>query len=237
MTQISADRSAVQDTRPGGSTTPERVMLVYGTRPEAIKMAPLVRELERSPLLSPIVVLTGQHHVDAGAGQHRLRHRGRTTTSRSCSRGQSLHRHHRALPRRGLAAPHERATRLVLVQGDTTSAFAAALAAFYAQVPVVHLEAGLRTDDLYSPLPAGDQPSAHRAARLAPPRPHPDQPGQPAAGERGQRRGSSSPGTRSSTRCCGRWRGPAVPRSPPAGDRQRRTAGPAGHRPPPGVLG
>ena len=152
MTQVSADRSAVQDTRPGGSTTPKRVMLVYGTRPEAIKMAPVVRELERSPLLSPIVVLTGQHqsmleqvNVDFDIrADHNLE---------IMQAGQSLHHiTGRSLDGVSRLITEERPD-MVLVQGDTTSAFAAGLAAFYAQVPVAHLEAGLRTDDIYSPYP------------------------------------------------------------------------------------
>ena len=72
---------------------------------------------------------------------------------------------------------------MVLVQGDTTSALSAALAAFYAQVPVAHLEAGLRTEDIYSPYPEEMNrrlTSRLASLHLAPPRPV----GQPAARER-----------------------------------------------------
>ena len=130
----------------------KRVMLVYGTRPEAIKMAPVVRELQRSTRLKPIVVLTGQHasmleqvNADFGiAADHNLE---------IMAVGQSLHHiTSRALEGVARLIAAERPD-VVLVQGDTSSAFSAALAAFYAQVPVAHLEAGLRTDDIYAPFP------------------------------------------------------------------------------------
>jgi UDP-N-acetylglucosamine 2-epimerase (non-hydrolysing) len=130
----------------------KRVMLVYGTRPEAIKMAPVVRALEQSPRLVPVVVLTGQHrsmldqvNLDFGiTADHNLE---------IMQAGQSLHDiTARSLKGVSRIIAAERPD-MVLVQGDTTSALAAALAAFYAQVPVAHLEAGLRTDDVYSPYP------------------------------------------------------------------------------------
>lgn len=130
----------------------KRVMLVYGTRPEAIKMAPVVRALEQSPRLVPIVVLTGQHrsmleqvNLDFGIrADHNLD---------IMQAGQSLQQiTARSLEGVSRVITAERPD-IVLVQGDTTSALAAALAAFYAQVPVAHLEAGLRTDDMYSPYP------------------------------------------------------------------------------------
>ncbi len=128
------------------------VMLIYGTRPEAIKMAPVVRELHDSPHFAPLVVLTGQHasmldqlNADFGiTADHNLE---------IMAVGQSLqHITSRSLDGVSKIIAAERPD-LVMVQGDTTSAFAGALAAFYAQVPVAHLEAGLRTDDIYSPYP------------------------------------------------------------------------------------
>ena len=128
------------------------VMLVYGTRPEAIKMAPVVKALERHTDLRPIVVVTGQHRemldqvneVFGIAPQHDLN---------IISPGQSL----TEITVRSLTGlePLLKAERpdLVLVQGDTTTCFAASLAAFYQQVAVVHLEAGLRTDTRYNPFP------------------------------------------------------------------------------------
>jgi len=128
------------------------VMLVYGTRPEAIKMAPVVRELTRHPSLRPIVVVTGQHRemldqVNEVFGiipDHDLN---------IITPGQSL----TEITVRSLAGlePLLRSERpdLVLVQGDTTTCFAASLASFYQQIPVAHLEAGLRTDNRYNPFP------------------------------------------------------------------------------------
>jgi UDP-N-acetylglucosamine 2-epimerase (non-hydrolysing) len=130
----------------------QRVMVVFGTRPEAIKVAPVIAELERSQNLEPVVVVTGQHremlaqvldlfgivpHHDLGLCAPR-----QTLTSVTT----------RALE--GLA-PLLEAERpnAVVVQGDTTTTFAGALAAFYQQIPVVHMEAGLRTGNPYSPFP------------------------------------------------------------------------------------
>jgi UDP-N-acetylglucosamine 2-epimerase (non-hydrolysing) len=128
------------------------VMLVYGTRPEAIKMAPVVKQLERHPTLRPIVVVTGQHRemldqvnrVFGITPDHDLN---------IITPGQSL----TEITVRTLTGlePLLKAERpdLVLVQGDTTTCFAASLASFYQQVPVAHLEAGLRTDNRYNPFP------------------------------------------------------------------------------------
>lgn len=128
------------------------VMLVYGTRPEAIKMAPVVKELERHPDLTPIVAVTGQHRemldqvnqVFGITPDHDLN---------IITPGQSL----TGITVRSLTGlePLLESLRpdLVVVQGDTTTCFAASLAAFYQQIPVVHLEAGLRTDNRYNPFP------------------------------------------------------------------------------------
>ena len=128
------------------------VMLVYGTRPEAIKMAPVVKELTLHPALRPIVVVTGQHRemldqvneVFGIVPDHDLN---------IITPGQSL----TEITIRSLAGlePLLRSERpdLVLVQGDTTTCFAASLASFYQQIPVAHLEAGLRTDNKYNPFP------------------------------------------------------------------------------------
>lgn len=127
-------------------------MAIYGTRPEAIKIAPVVQALQRSDHLEPVVVVTGQHRemldqVNAIFGitpTHDLD---------IISARQSLEEiTTRAL--QGLSPLIERQRPdLVLVQGDTTTCFAAALSAFYHQVPVAHLEAGLRTDNPYNPFP------------------------------------------------------------------------------------
>lgn len=132
--------------------TTRTILVVYGTRPEAIKMAPVVKALESSPHLHPVVAVTGQHRemldqVNSLFGivpQHDLdiiRPR------------QQLHE----ITSRGLGGLTDaiRAERpdAVVVQGDTTTSFIAALAGFYEKVPVVHVEAGLRTNDRYNPFP------------------------------------------------------------------------------------
>ncbi len=130
----------------------KRIALVFGTRPEAIKLAPLVHALERHPQLEPLVCLTAQHRemVDQvmqlfglqPAVDLDLMQPGQTLADLS---GRMLQRLGPALA--GLAPD------AVIVQGDTTSTLCGALAAFYQQVPVGHVEAGLRTGDLSAPFP------------------------------------------------------------------------------------
>ncbi len=128
------------------------VMVVYGTRPEAIKLAPVVSALQGSSTLRSVVVVTGQHremldHVNslfAIVPDHDLA---------VLRPGQQLHE----LTGRVLSGLTDviRQVRpdVLVVQGDTTTAFVAALAAFYEQVPVAHVEAGLRTGHRYNPFP------------------------------------------------------------------------------------
>jgi len=128
------------------------VLLAYGTRPEAVKMAPLVRALERSSSCEPVVVVTGQHRhmldqvnslfgIVPVADLDILRP-GQTLVDISVRALQGLSEVIRV-----------RRPDVVVVQGDTTTSTVAALAAAYQQVPVVHLEAGLRTHERYSPFP------------------------------------------------------------------------------------
>ena len=130
----------------------KRVMLVYGTRPEAIKLAPVIWELERAPQLEPIVVLTGQHRsmLDQVNRDFDIKADHDLEIMQA---GQSLH----DITVRSLGGVSDlidaERPDVVLVQGDTTSALSAALAAFYARVPVAHVEAGLRTQNRYSPFP------------------------------------------------------------------------------------
>jgi UDP-N-acetylglucosamine 2-epimerase (non-hydrolysing) len=129
-----------------------RVMAIFGTRPEAIKVAPVIAELERSPHFEPVVVVTGQHRemlaqvLDLfGIVPHHdldLCAPGQTLTSITTG----------ALTGLTPLLESERPD-AVLVQGDTTTTFVGGLAAFYQQIPVVHLEAGLRTGNPYSPFP------------------------------------------------------------------------------------
>ena len=134
------------------SDCPLKVMLVYGTRPEAIKLAPLVAAMRDDERFNPIVVVTGQHremldqvHEFFGIVPDEdldIHAPGQTLTQIT----------NRSLQGVGQAIEAYRPD-AVVVQGDTTSAFAAALAAFYHEIPVLHVEAGLRTGNISSPFP------------------------------------------------------------------------------------
>lgn len=127
-------------------------MTVYGTRPEAIKVAPVIKALRTSRTLSGITVVTGQHRemldqVNALFGiepDHDLDifEHGQTLAEIAS----------RVLTRLDVVLADERPD-AVIVQGDTTTSTAAALAAFYRKIPVVHLEAGLRSGNINSPFP------------------------------------------------------------------------------------
>ncbi len=129
-----------------------RVLVVFGTRPEAIKMAPVVAELASRDGFEPIVAVTAQHRemldqvleLFAITPDHDLDIMvpGQTLTDITVRSLSGL------TPLIEQVDPHA-----VLVQGDTTTTFAAALAAFYHKVPVGHVEAGLRTGDIYRPFP------------------------------------------------------------------------------------
>ncbi len=130
-----------------------KVMTVFGTRPEAIKMCPLVLEMRKQPdEIEPLVAVTAQHREMLDQVLHLF---GITPDYdlNIMSAGQTLYDvTEKAL--RGLQKVLEEAKPdLVLVHGDTTTTFAGALAAFYAQIPVGHVEAGLRTGNKYSPFP------------------------------------------------------------------------------------
>ena len=129
-----------------------KVMSVFGTRPEAIKMAPLVLELEKNPQTESIVCVTAQHrqmldqvmdafHIKADYDLDIMEKN--QTLSKITSKALL-----------GLEAViAEAQPDIVLVHGDTTTTFASALAAFYSKTDVGHVEAGLRTYDRYSPFP------------------------------------------------------------------------------------
>ena len=131
----------------------KKVMLVFGTRPEAIKMCPLVNELKtRSDEFRTVVAVTGQHRemldqvltvfgVEPDYDMSIMRP-GQTLFDVTCDVLFKL---------KGIL--EEENPDIVLVHGDTTTSFAAALACFYLRVPVGHVEAGLRTHDIYSPWP------------------------------------------------------------------------------------
>lgn len=129
-----------------------KVLVLAGTRPEAIKMAPVVMELRRRSSMRAVLCTTGQHSEmmaqaladfglmpDADLGV--------------MSPGQSLASLTASLMSALDAFLEAEKPDVVLVQGDTTSVFCAALAAFYRRIPVGHVEAGLRTHDRYAPFP------------------------------------------------------------------------------------
>jgi UDP-N-acetylglucosamine 2-epimerase (non-hydrolysing) len=129
-----------------------RVMTVFGTRPEAVKMAPLVKELEKNPAVESLVCVTAQHRemLDQVLEVFNV-HPDDDLDIMEPS--QSLG----TITRKALEGIEtvisERKPDIVLVHGDTTTTLAAALAAFYHQVKIGHVEAGLRTYDKYSPFP------------------------------------------------------------------------------------
>lgn len=129
-----------------------KVMSVFGTRPEAIKMAPLVRELSARPQIESLCCLTGQHRqmLDSVMDIFRLEADYDLNIMQKQQTLSSITT--RAIL--GMESVLEEAKPdLVLVHGDTSTTFAGALAAFYHKIPVGHVEAGLRTYDKYSPFP------------------------------------------------------------------------------------
>ncbi len=130
-----------------------KVMLIFGTRPEAIKMAPLVKALQGSPdVFAPVVCVTGQHRemLDQVLDIFGVKPDFDLDIMKP---GQDLY-DVSARVLLGLREVLQKAQPdIVLVHGDTTTSSMAALAAFYQRIPVGHVEAGLRTFDIYSPWP------------------------------------------------------------------------------------
>lgn len=129
-----------------------KVMSVFGTRPEAIKMCPLVKELGKNRDIESVVCLTGQHRemlqqvidifgIEAAYNLDIMQPKQTLTTITT------------AVLEKMETVLMEEKPDIVLVHGDTSTSFVAALAAFYQQIPVGHVEAGLRTYDKYSPFP------------------------------------------------------------------------------------
>lgn len=128
------------------------ILTVYGTRPEAIKMAPVIRAIEAHPDLDGAVCVTGQH-AEMLDQVNELFGIVPDTDLKVMKSGQGL-THITAAVLEGMQKVlADRTPDYVLVHGDTTTSMAAALAAFYAGVPVGHVEAGLRTRNLLSPWP------------------------------------------------------------------------------------
>lgn len=129
-----------------------KVMTVFGTRPEAIKMAPLIKELEKNPEIESIVAVTAQHRemLDQVLALFEIKPDYDLNIMKP---GQTLAQ----ITTRALTGLEEVIKEakpdIVLVHGDTSTTFAGALAAFYCQTKIGHVEAGLRTYDKYSPWP------------------------------------------------------------------------------------
>ena len=130
----------------------KKIMFVFGTRPEAIKMAPLVKAMEKAEDLEPLVVVTAQHRemldqvlelFDVHPSYDlNLMKPQQTLTDITAGVLRGIER-----------IVIKEKPDIVLVHGDTTTTFAGALASFYQQVPVGHVEAGLRSGNMYSPFP------------------------------------------------------------------------------------
>lgn len=128
-------------------------MLVFGTRPEAIKMAPLVKEFQKYPKeFETIVCVTGQHREMLDQVLHIFDIRPDYDLN-IMKQGQDLYDVTTRVLMGMRDVLKESRPDLVLVHGDTTTSTASALAAFYQQIPVGHIEAGLRTHNIYSPWP------------------------------------------------------------------------------------
>lgn len=131
----------------------KRVMVVFGTRPEAIKLAPVIKELKKKRhLLVPIICTTGQHReildqvltlfeIEPDYNLDVMVHNQDLFSTTSL-----------ALEKLKVVL-QEASPDLVIVQGDTLTTFVASLAAYYKKILIAHVEAGLRTDDKYNPFP------------------------------------------------------------------------------------
>ena len=130
------------------------VMVIFGTRPEAVKMAPVIQQLAKSAELTSYIVSTGQHKEMLGQVLTEFGLSDKVYENLALMRpGQRL----ATLSSAAIETIDDVVSRvrpdMVLVQGDTTTAFIAALVSFYEKIPVGHIEAGLRTHDIYSPFP------------------------------------------------------------------------------------
>ena len=128
------------------------VMLVFGTRPEAIKMCPLVNELKRHNEINTVVCVTGQHRQMLDQVLEAFSVVPDFDLSIMKDK-QTLFDITTNILNRVKDVLEEVKPYIVLVHGDTTTTFVTALACFYLQIPVGHVEAGLRTYNIYSPYP------------------------------------------------------------------------------------
>lgn len=130
----------------------KKIMLVFGTRPEAIKMCPLVNELKTRKSLETIVCVTGQHRQMLDQVLNTFNVVPDYDLS-IMKQGQTLFDITTGILEKIKAVLEEVKPDVVLVHGDTSTTFVTALACFYLQIPVGHVEAGLRTYNIYSPYP------------------------------------------------------------------------------------
>ena len=140
----------------------KKIMLVFGTRPEAIKMAPLVKAFQQKKnKFKTIVCVTGQHRkmLDQVLKLFNIRPDYDLNIMRQ---GQDLYDITARVLTGMRGVLQEAKPDIVLVHGDTTTSTASALAAFYQQIPVGHVEAGLRTHNIYSPWPEEMKQTNHR---------------------------------------------------------------------------
>ena len=130
----------------------KEIIVVAGTRPECIKMAPVYFALEKSAIFRPIFLSTAQHRqmLDQALAVFGIKPEYDLNLMRP---GQTLPSLTAGVLTEVSAFLARRSPAAVLVQGDTTTVLASALAAFYAQVPIGHVEAGLRTGDMRAPFP------------------------------------------------------------------------------------
>lgn len=130
----------------------KKVMLVFGTRPEAIKMCPLVNELKKRETIETVVCVTGQHRqmLDQVLNAFNVVPDYDLSIMKS---GQTLFDITTGILGKIKTVLEEAQPDVVLVHGDTSTTFVTALACFYLQIPVGHVEAGLRTYNIYSPYP------------------------------------------------------------------------------------
>lgn len=136
----------------GGEKQMKKVMLVFGTRPEAIKMCPLVNELKTRKQLETVVCVTGQHRQMLDQVLEAFQVEPDYDLSIMKDR-QTLFDVTTNILNKIKEVLEKEKPNVVLVHGDTSTTFVTALACFYLQIPVGHVEAGLRTYNIYSPYP------------------------------------------------------------------------------------
>lgn len=136
----------------GHARSMKKIMIVFGTRPEAIKMCPLIKELEKYDKMKAIVCVTGQHRQMLDQVLETFNVTPDYDLSIMKDK-QTLFDVTTNILNRIKEVLEKENPNIVLVHGDTSTTFVTALACFYLQIPVGHVEAGLRTYDIYSPFP------------------------------------------------------------------------------------